>query len=103
MLLARRCWQTLTPDAITHPDLQIGWEELFGEPVDLGSKEYAGLVQQWGHPNDCGMSDKLLMAASQQYEQSSQLYKTYYTEKKGREDLIERRRIVDVPTHVVHR
>ena len=33
------------PDAITHPDLRIGWEELLGEPVDLGSEQYAGLVQ----------------------------------------------------------
>ena len=38
---------------------------------------YARLVQQWGHPTDCCMSDELdelLMAVSQQYEQSSQQY-----------------------------
>ena len=34
------------PDAITHPNLRIGWEELLGEPVDLGSEQYAGLVLQ---------------------------------------------------------
>ena len=69
MLLACRCWQTLTR-CITHPDLRIGWEELLGEPVE----QYAGLVQQQGHPTDCRVSDELLMAASQQYEQSSQQY-----------------------------
>ena len=60
----------IDPSAITHPDLQIGWEELLGEPVDLGSEQYAGLVQQRGHPTDCCVSDEvdevdeLLMAAS---------------------------------------
>ena len=34
-------WQTLNPDAITHPDLQIGWEKLLGEPVNLGSEQNA--------------------------------------------------------------
>ena len=61
---------------IAHPDLRIGWEELLGEPFE----QCAGLVQQRGHPTDCRVSDKLLMAASQQYEQSSQQYKAYCTE-----------------------
>ena len=26
-----------------HPDLRIGWEELLGESVDLGSEQYARL------------------------------------------------------------
>ena len=67
----------IDPDATTHPDLRI---ELLGEPVDLGSEQYAGLVQQRGRPTDCRVSDELLMAASQQYEQSWQQYET--TEKK---------------------
>ena len=70
------------PDAVTHPDLRI---ELLGEPVDLGSEQYAGLVQQRGHPTDCRVSnelDELLMAASQQYEQASQQYETNCTEEK---------------------
>ena len=55
-------------DAITHPDLRIGWEELLREPFE----RYAGHVQQQGHPTDCHVSDELLTAALQQYEQSSQ-------------------------------
>ena len=58
------------PGAITHPGLQIGWEELLGEPVE----QYAGLVQQRGHPTGCCVLDELLMVALQQYEQSSQQY-----------------------------
>ena len=67
------------PDAITHPDLRI---ELLGDPVDLGSEQYTGLVLQRGDPADCCVSnelDELLMAASQQYEQSSQQYETGFT------------------------
>ena len=60
----------IDPDAITHPDLRIGWEEVLGERCE----QYAGLVQQRGHRTDCRVSDELLMAASQQYEQSSQQY-----------------------------
>ena len=70
------------PDAITHPDLRI---ELLGEPVDLGSEQYAGFVQQRVHPTDCRVSnelDELLMSAPQQYEQSSQQYETKCTEEK---------------------
>ena len=52
---------------ITHPNLRI---ELLGNPVE----QYAGLVQQQGHPTDCRVSEELLRAASQQYEQSSQQY-----------------------------
>ena len=33
----------IDPDAVTHPDLRI---ELLGDPVDLGSEQYARLVQQ---------------------------------------------------------
>ena len=53
--------------------------------VDLGSEQYAGLVQQLGHPTDCHMSnelDELLMAASHQYEQSPQQYETNCTKEK---------------------
>ena len=38
----------IDPDAVTHPDLRI---ELLGEPVDLGSKQYAGVHVKWGPPN----------------------------------------------------
>ena len=31
----------IDPDAITHPDLQIGWEEVLGERCE----QYARLVQ----------------------------------------------------------
>ena len=50
----------------------------------LVSEQYARLVQQQGHPTDCRVSqelDELLTAALQQYEQSSQQYDTYCTEK----------------------
>ena len=89
----------IDPDAITHPDLRIEWEELLGEPVDLGSEQCAGLVQQRGHPTDCCMSDELdelLMAASQQYEQSSQQYETYCTEEKLNELFQEASQLLDV-------
>ena len=59
------------PYVITHPNLRIGWEKLLGEPVNLVSERYAGLVQLRGYPTDCRVSDdlnELLMAASQQYE-----------------------------------
>ena len=51
----------------------------------LVSEQYAQLVQQQGHPTDCRVSDELdelLTATLQQYEQSSQQYETYCTEKK---------------------
>ena len=64
----------IDPGAITHPDLRIGWEELIGESVNLDSQLYGRLVEQRGHPTDCHVSDELLMAVSQQYEQSSQQY-----------------------------
>ena len=89
----------IDPDAITHPDLRIGWEELLGEPVDVGSELYAGLVQQRGHPTDCCVSDELdelLMAASQQYEQSSQQHETYCTEEKLDELFLEASQLLDV-------
>lgn len=28
------------PNAITHPNLRSGWEELLGKPVDLGSEQH---------------------------------------------------------------
>ena len=87
------------PDAITHPDLRIGWEELLGEPVDLGSEQYAGFVLRRGEPADCCVSnelDELLMAASQQYEQSSQQYETYCTEEKLDELFLEPSQQLDV-------
>ena len=34
----------IDPDAITHPGLRIGWEELLREPVE----QYAGLIEQRG-------------------------------------------------------
>ena len=82
----------IDPDAITHPDLRIGWEELLGESVE----QYAGLVQKQGHPTDCRVSDELLMAASQQYEQSSQQYETYCTEEKLDELFLEASQLLDV-------
>ena len=63
-----------------------------GEPVDLGSEQYAGLVQQRGHPTDCRVSDELdelLRATLQQYKQSSQQYETYCTEEKVDELFLE--------------
>ena len=30
----------IDPDAIIHPDLRIGWEEVLGEPVE----QYAGVI-----------------------------------------------------------
>ena len=33
----------IDPDAITHSDLRIAWEELLGEPVDLGSERMPDL------------------------------------------------------------
>ena len=72
------------PRAITHPDLRIGWEELIGESVNLDSELYGRFVQQRGHPTDCRVSDELLMAASQQYEQCrSSIYETYCTDEKS--------------------
>ena len=53
--------------------------------LSLVSEQYAQLVQQQGHPTDCRVSDELdelLTATLQQYEQSSQQYETYCTEKK---------------------
>ena len=35
--------QCVDPDAIMYPYLQIEWEELLGEPVYLGSEQYAGI------------------------------------------------------------
>ena len=89
----------VVPDAITHPNLRIGWEELLGEPVDLGSEQYAGFVLRRGEPADCCVSnelDELLMAASQQYEQSSQQYETYCTEEKLDELFLEPSQQLDV-------
>ena len=62
------------PDAITHPDLWTGWEDILGEPVNLGSEQYTELAQEWGHPTNCCVSNKLnelLMAALQQYSHCS--------------------------------
>ena len=89
----------VVPDAIMHPNLRIGWEELLGEPVDLGSEQYAGFVLRRGEPADCCVSnelDELLMAASQQYEQSSQQYETYCTEEKLDELFLEPSQQLDV-------
>ena len=86
----------IDPDAVPHPDLRI---ELLGEPVDLGSEQYAGLVQQRGHPTDCRVSnelDELLMAVLQQYEQSSQQYETNCTEEKLDELFLEASQLFDV-------
>ena len=82
----------IDPNAITHSDLRIEWEELLGEPVE----QYAGLVQQRGHPTDCCVSDELLMAASQQYEQWLQQYETYCTEEKLDELFLEASQLLDV-------
>ena len=109
----------IDPDAITHPDLgRTSWGasrsgfravcrtcstarppyrlNFLGEPVDLGSEQYAGLVQQRGHPTDCRVSDELLMAASQQYEQSSQQYGTYCTEEKLDELFLEASQLLEL-------
>ena len=86
----------IDPDAVTHPDLRI---ELLGDPVDLGSEQYARLVQQWGHPTDCRVSnelDELLMAVLQQYEQSSQQYETNCTVEKLDELFLEASQLLDV-------
>ena len=83
----------IDPGATTHPDLRI---ELLGEPVHLGSEQYGGLIQQRGHPTDCRVSDKLLMAASQQYEQLSQQYEIYCTEEKLDELFLEASQPLDV-------
>ena len=85
----------IDPDAITHPDLQIGQEEVLGEPVE----QYAGHVQQQGHLTDCRVSDELLMAASQQYEQQSQQYETYCTEEKLDELFLEASQLFDIEPH----
>ena len=88
-VISQSLFANIDPDAVTHPDLRI---ELLGEPVDLGSKQYAGLVQQRGHPTDCRASnklDKLLMAASQQYE-------TNCTEEKLEELFLEASHLLDV-------
>ena len=82
----------IDPNAITHPDLRIGWEEVLGEPVE----QCAGLVQQQGNPTDCHVSDELLMAASQQYKQSSQQYEAYCTEKKLDELFLEASQLLDL-------
>ena len=37
---------SIDPDAITHPNLRIGWEELLGEPINLGSEQYADLFKR---------------------------------------------------------
>ena len=84
----------IDPDATTHPDLRIWWEELYvyGEPVDLGSKQYAGLVQQQGHPTNCRMSNELderLIAELQQY-------KTYCTEEKLDELFLKASQLLDI-------
>ena len=85
----------IDPNAIMHPDLRIGWEEVLGEPVE----QCAELVQQQGNPTDCHVSDELLMAASQQYEQSSQQYETYSTEEKLDELFLEASQLLDVEPH----
>ena len=54
------------------------------------------VVQQRGHPTDCCLSDELLMAASQQYEQSSQQYEAYCTEVKLDELFLEASQLLDV-------
>ena len=82
-----------------HPDLWIGWEELLGEPVDLGSEQYARLFQQRVHPADGRVSDELdelLMAASQQYKQSSQQYETHCTEGQLDELFLEASQLLDI-------
>ena len=38
---------------------ELDWEELLGEPVDLGSEQYARLVQQRGHSTDCRSNPQL--------------------------------------------
>ena len=80
-------------DAITHPYLRIGWD-----PVSLDSELYAGLVQQRGHPTDCRVSDELLMAALQQYKQSSQQYETYCTEEKSDALFLDASQLLNVET-----
>ena len=74
----------IDPDAITHPDLRIAWEELLGEPVDLGSEQYADLFKRppYRLSRVSDNLDELLVAASPQYEQSSQQYETYCTDEK---------------------
>ena len=81
------------------PICKLDGKNFLGESVDLGSDQYAGLVQQRGHPTDCCVSDeldKLLMAASQQYEQSSQQYETYCTEEKLDELFLEASQLLDI-------
>ena len=89
----------IDPNAIMHPNLWIGWEEVLWEPVE----QCAGLVQQQGNPTNCHMLDELLMAASQQYKQlsqrykqSSQQYETYCTEEKLNELFLEASQLLDV-------
>ena len=95
-IISQSLLANIDPNGVTHPDLRI---ELLGEPVDLDSEQYAGLIQQWGHPTDCRMLnelDELLMAASQQYEQSSQQYETNCTEEKLDELFLEASHLLDV-------
>ena len=81
------------------PICKLDGNNILGESVDLGSDQYARLVQQRGHPTNCRVSDELdelLMAASQQHEQSSQQYETYCTEGQLDELFLEASQLLDI-------
>ena len=42
-IISQSLLANIDPNGVTHPDLRI---ELLGEPVDLDSEQYAGLIQQ---------------------------------------------------------
>lgn len=78
---SKRLTYILTVSPTTHPELD-GKNFLGNQSIWVPSSM---LTCSRGHPTDCRVSDnldELLVAASPQYEQSSQQYETYCTDEK---------------------
>ena len=81
--------------------LRIPICELVGKKF-LGSdaSSMPDLLNSEAHPTDCRVSDELLMAVSQQYEQLLQQYEAYCTEEKFDELFLEASQLLDVPATI---